>query len=40
MAKKTRLIFYIMLVQSVILYCVETWPATNEDVRKLERVQM
>jgi hypothetical protein len=40
MTKKTKLIFYKTLVRSVLLYCAETWPATNEDVRKLEAVQM
>jgi hypothetical protein len=40
MTKKTKLIFYKTLVRSVLLYCGETWPATNEEVRTLERVQM
>ena len=40
MTKKTKLIFYKTLVRSVLLYCAETWPVTNEEVRKLEKVQM
>jgi hypothetical protein len=40
MKKKTELIFYKTLVRSVLLYCVETWPITEEAMRKLEKVQM
>ena len=35
-----KLIFYKTLVRSILLYCVETWPVTEEQVKKLETMQM